>query len=133
MLSAGLVSLSPLQATWDAEVDSVYRKVKAVTKNGVHSTTFGDETQFGRGMASYGHASIPLSREVVERRRKQIEAEQQNPGLWAAYRKWHHEESEWGQAARDLIVEWARLERGMNVLDLASEHGEPPRSPLPRS
>lgn len=70
-------------------------------------------------------ADTPPSREAIERFKRQIEGEWQNPELSAAYRKWDHEEAEWGRAARSLIVERARLEPGMEVLDLASGHGEP--------
>src|SRR5690606_10563715 len=43
----------------------------------------------------------------------------------AAYRKWSRDESESGRAARDLIIDRARLAPGMSVLDVGSAHGEP--------
>jgi ubiquinone/menaquinone biosynthesis C-methylase UbiE len=43
----------------------------------------------------------------------------------AAYRKWDSQESEWGGAARDLIIDRAKLAPGLQVLDIGSAHGEP--------
>jgi cyclopropane fatty-acyl-phospholipid synthase-like methyltransferase len=43
----------------------------------------------------------------------------------AGYRKWSRQEAQWARAARDLIIDRARLTPGMNVLDIGSAHGEP--------
>ncbi len=60
-----------------------------------------------------------------ERLKERIRREWASPALVAAYRKWDKEESSWGREATEVIVQRAKLQPGMNVLDLASGHGEP--------
>ena len=67
-------------------------------------------------------AQEPLAK---ERLRERIRKEWNAPALVAAYRKWDKEESAWGREATGVIVQRANLRPGMNVLDLASGHGEP--------
>lgn len=63
--------------------------------------------------------------EQVERFKRAVEAEWRNPHVTAAYRKWDRDESTWGRAARDLIIDRAALRPGLRVLDVGSAHGEP--------
>lgn len=60
-----------------------------------------------------------------ERLKERIRKEWNAPALVAAYRKWDKEETSWGREATEVIVQRANLQPGMNVLDLASGHGEP--------
>jgi len=60
-----------------------------------------------------------------ERFRRAVEEEWRDPRVTAAYRKWDRHESEWGRAARDLIIDRAGLAPGHQVLDIGSAHGEP--------
>lgn len=61
----------------------------------------------------------------IARFKQAVQDEWRNPVVTAAYRKWDREESEWGRAARDLVIARARLQPGMRVLDVGSAHGEP--------
>jgi ubiquinone/menaquinone biosynthesis C-methylase UbiE len=61
----------------------------------------------------------------IARTKRSIYDEWQTPEIVAAYRKWDAAERAWGSKATDLIVERARLQPGMTVLDLAGGHGEP--------
>jgi ubiquinone/menaquinone biosynthesis C-methylase UbiE len=61
----------------------------------------------------------------MERFKEQIRREWTDPTLVAAYRKWDAQEAAVGRAATKVIVERARVEPGLKVLDLASGHGEP--------
>ncbi len=61
----------------------------------------------------------------VQEYRKQVHEEWTSPALVAAYRRWGEHEAALGRAARDLIVDRARLAPGLAVLDVASGHGEP--------
>jgi ubiquinone/menaquinone biosynthesis C-methylase UbiE len=63
--------------------------------------------------------------ERIQRFKREVEQEWQNPQVTAAYRKWDRDESEWGRAARDFIIDRAKLAPGMSVLDVGSAHGEP--------
>ena len=63
--------------------------------------------------------------ERIESFKREVEREWRDPRVAAAYRKWDRDESEWGRAARDLVIERARLAPGMHVLDVGSAHGEP--------
>lgn len=63
--------------------------------------------------------------ERIQRFKREVEQEWRDPQVTAAYRKWNHEESEWGRAARDFIINRAKLAPGMRVLDIGSAHGEP--------
>jgi SAM-dependent methyltransferase len=62
---------------------------------------------------------------ATERIKEKVRKEWTSPALVAAYRKWDREESAWGKEATDVIVQRAKLQPGMNVLDLACGHGEP--------
>jgi hypothetical protein len=42
---------------------------------------------------------------TLERFKRAVEEEWRNPQVTAAYRKWDQEESDWGRAARDLIID----------------------------
>jgi ubiquinone/menaquinone biosynthesis C-methylase UbiE len=64
-------------------------------------------------------------RATIERFKRQVEEEWQNPQVTAGYRKWCHEDAEWARAARDLMIHLAKLAPGMNVLDIGSARGEP--------
>ena len=68
---------------------------------------------------------MTIDTERVERFKRQVEEEWQNPQVASGYRKWSAEEAEWGRGARDLIIAQAKLASGMNVLDVGSAHGEP--------
>jgi enediyne biosynthesis protein CalE5 len=61
----------------------------------------------------------------IQRFKREVEREWRNPQVTAAYRKWDRDESEWGRAARDFIINLAKLAPGMSVLDVGSAHGEP--------
>jgi cyclopropane fatty-acyl-phospholipid synthase-like methyltransferase len=63
--------------------------------------------------------------ERIQRFKSEVEQEWQNPQVTAAYRKWDRDESERGRAARDFIIDRAKLALGMSVLDVGSAHGEP--------
>jgi ubiquinone/menaquinone biosynthesis C-methylase UbiE len=63
--------------------------------------------------------------ERVQRFKREVEREWRSSQVSAAYRKWSREESYWGRAARELIVDRASLAPGMRVLDVGSAHGEP--------
>jgi ubiquinone/menaquinone biosynthesis C-methylase UbiE len=62
---------------------------------------------------------------TYERFKRAVEDEWRNPQVTAAYRKWDRDESEWGRAARELIIDRASLRPGLRVLDIGSAHGEP--------
>jgi ubiquinone/menaquinone biosynthesis C-methylase UbiE len=62
---------------------------------------------------------------TIERFRRAVEDEWRNPQVTAAYRKWDRDETAWGRAARDFLIDRAELAPGMNVLDIGSAHGEP--------
>lgn len=62
---------------------------------------------------------------TIERFKRAVEAEWRHPQVTAAYRKWDRDESEWGRAARDLVIARADLAPGLRVLDVGSAHGEP--------
>lgn len=66
-----------------------------------------------------------LPPDEVKRIKQQVYDEWQSPEIVAAYRKWEEHETAWGSLASDYLVERARVEPGMTVLDLASGHGEP--------
>jgi ubiquinone/menaquinone biosynthesis C-methylase UbiE len=68
---------------------------------------------------------MATDRATIERFTRAVEEEWRSPQVTAAYRKWDRDESEWGRAARDLIIERADLAPGLNVLDVGSAHGEP--------
>jgi len=68
---------------------------------------------------------VPTDPVTFERFKRAVEDEWRNPQVTAAYRKWDREDSDWGQAARDLIVDRAALTPGLDVLDIGSAHGEP--------
>src|SRR5687768_6902915 len=68
---------------------------------------------------------MTIDTERVERFKRQVEEEWQNPQVASGYRKWSAEEAEWGRGARDLIISQAKLASGMTVLDVGSAHGEP--------
>jgi ubiquinone/menaquinone biosynthesis C-methylase UbiE len=76
-------------------------------------------------MSSEQEVTMSSDTERPERFKREVEQEWRNPLVTAAYRKWDREESEWGRAARDFIIDRARLAPGMNVLDVGSAHGEP--------
>jgi SAM-dependent methyltransferase len=61
----------------------------------------------------------------IERFKRGVEKEWRDPRVTAAYRKWDRDESEWGRAARDFIIDRAQLAPRMRVLDVGSAHGEP--------
>jgi ubiquinone/menaquinone biosynthesis C-methylase UbiE len=61
----------------------------------------------------------------IERFKRGVREEWQHPQVAVAYRKWDRDESEWGRAARELILRRASLAPGQSVLDLGSGHGEP--------
>jgi cyclopropane fatty-acyl-phospholipid synthase-like methyltransferase len=63
--------------------------------------------------------------ERVQRFKREVEKEWRSSQVSAAYRKWSREESDWGRAARELMIDRARLAPGMRVLDVGSAHGEP--------
>jgi cyclopropane fatty-acyl-phospholipid synthase-like methyltransferase len=62
---------------------------------------------------------------TIERFKQAVEEEWRNPQMAAAYRKWDRDESEWGRAASDFIIDRAELTPGLKVLDVGSAHGEP--------
>lgn len=66
-----------------------------------------------------------LDAETIATYREQIRKEWANPTLTAAYRRWGDHEAAWGSGLRDLVVDRARLEPGLDVLDVAGGHGEP--------
>jgi ubiquinone/menaquinone biosynthesis C-methylase UbiE len=57
--------------------------------------------------------------------KRAVEDEWADPRVAAAYRRWDRDEAEWGRAARDLVVDRARLSPGLRVVDIGSAHGEP--------
>jgi ubiquinone/menaquinone biosynthesis C-methylase UbiE len=57
--------------------------------------------------------------------KRAVEDEWADPRVAAAYRRWDRDDAEWGRAARDLVVDRARLAPGLRVLDIGSAHGEP--------
>jgi SAM-dependent methyltransferase len=57
--------------------------------------------------------------------KREVEREWRNPRVTEAYRKWDRDESAWGAAARDFLVDRAALTSGLRVLDIGSAHGEP--------
>lgn len=61
----------------------------------------------------------------IQRFKHEVEREWRNPQVTAAYRKWDRDESAWGRAARDIIIDRANLVPAMSVLDVGSAHGEP--------
>lgn len=71
------------------------------------------------------HTDEPDRADKIEQFKSEITEEWQSPAVVSAYRKWSEEEATWGEATKQLIVERARVEPGMTVLDLASGHGEP--------
>jgi ubiquinone/menaquinone biosynthesis C-methylase UbiE len=62
---------------------------------------------------------------TFERFKRAVEDEWRNPKVAAGYRKWDRDESEWGRAARELVIDRANLRPGLRVLDIGSAHGEP--------
>ncbi len=69
--------------------------------------------------------TIAVGKETIERFKRQVEEEWASPQVAAGYRKWSRQEAAWAGAARDLIIDRARLAPGMTVLDVGSAHGEP--------
>jgi ubiquinone/menaquinone biosynthesis C-methylase UbiE len=67
-------------------------------------------------------ATDPSRLEVYKRG---VEQEWRDSRVTAAYRKWDKQETEWGRAARDLLINRAGIQTGMKVLDVGSAHGEP--------
>src|SRR5262245_24625133 len=61
----------------------------------------------------------------IEGFKRQVEKECRDPLVTAGYRKWDRDESEWGRAARELIIDRAKLSPALRVLDVGSAHGEP--------
>ena len=61
----------------------------------------------------------------IEELKRAVEGEWRDPRVAAAYRKWDGQETAWGAALRDFVLERAELERGLDVLDNGSAHGEP--------
>lgn len=68
---------------------------------------------------------MATDRATIERFKRQVVEEWRNPQVTSGYRKWSREEAEWARAARDFLIDRARLVAGMNVLDIGSAHGEP--------
>lgn len=61
----------------------------------------------------------------IEKIKRAVEDEWRDPRVTAAYHKWGAEETEWGAALRDFMIERADLRSGLDVLDIGSAHGEP--------
>lgn len=61
----------------------------------------------------------------TERFAQAIRDEWTDPALVEAYRKYAQEEATWGERLTPILLDAAALKPGMNVLDLASGHGEP--------
>jgi len=57
--------------------------------------------------------------------KREVEREWRNPRVTEAYRKWDRDETAWGEAARDFLIDRAALAPGLRVLDIGSAHGEP--------
>ena len=63
--------------------------------------------------------------QTIERFKRAVEDEWRDPRVTAGYRKWDVQETAWGVPLRDFLLERAELERGVDVLDIGSAHGEP--------